>query len=78
MGNLTNWRDVDVWNMETGTLVSTMPAQRALLAEYKATGGIAGHVLMDPAGFENTPEDIERLCEVGPAVDEIDWTGFAD
>lgn len=45
-----------------------------LLREYRSTGGIAGHVFELPE--DGTPEAMERACEAGPSVDEIDWAGL--
>jgi hypothetical protein len=72
-----NWRDVEVWHLDSGKLANEAEAH-ALLAEYRATAGMVNAVLADPADYPDTPEGVETLCDAGPAVGEIDWAGFDD
>ena len=69
----TPWRSVPVNRLDGREPTSREHLEA--LDEYRKTTGIVGYVLAEVRGDE-TPEEIEALCEQGPEVDEIDWTGF--
>ena len=69
----TPWRSVPINHLDGRELTSLEHLEA--LDEYRRTTGIVDIVLAEVSGNE-TPEEIEALCEQGPEVDEIDWTGF--
>lgn len=69
MTTLTAWDDVRIWDFDGNEVADDQRIE--LLREYRSTNGIIGHWLADPA-----ETDADNLAEAGPAVDQIDWTGF--
>jgi len=69
----TNWTNVEIWDSD-GNLVTDDDDRRKLLREYRDTGGIWQHWLVDPADY--TEETCEEMVYAGPAVEEIDWSGI--
>ena len=81
---LTPWQSVRVWWLGQGQAGAECTDEETLAAlrEYRRTDGMYLRVLADPADYdsEGEPRDGEgpHLCEAGPAVAEIDWSGFDD
>lgn len=70
------WRSVRVYDGD-GSAVGE-PA-RALLIEYRRSGGIAGAWLIDPSRTDIDPGLLADLCVAGgPTVDDIDWSDIDD
>ena len=69
----TNWTNVEIWDSD-GNLITENDERRKLLCEYRDTGGIWQHWLVDPADY--TEETCEEMVYAGPAVEEIDWSGI--
>jgi len=69
----TNWANVELWDSD-GNLITDDDDRRKLLREYRDTGGIWQHWLVDPADY--TEETCEEMVYAGPAVEEIDWSGI--
>ena len=72
----THWRMLPLNRLDGADMTSL--EHLYALEEYRATGGMAGVVMAEPGPIAaaTTAEAIERLCENGPSVDEIDWSGF--
>ncbi len=68
-----HWRNVPVNRLDGREPTSREHVEA--LDEYRRTTGIVGYVLAEVRGDE-TPEEVDALCEQGPEVDEIDWSGF--
>ena len=68
-----HWSDVAIWD-EDGNLVENARKHRELLSEYRDTGSICQHWLVDPADY--TEETCEEMVYAGPAVEEINWIGI--
>jgi len=81
---LVPWQSVRVWWLGTGQSGAecTPDETIAALREYRRTGGMHLRVLADPADYDADGEprsgEGPTLCDAGPAVGEIDWTGFDD
>ena len=69
----TNWTNLELWDSD-GNLITDDDDRRKLLREYRDTGGIWQHWLVDPADY--TEETCEEMAYAGPAVEEIDWSGI--
>ena len=69
----TNWTNVEIWDSD-GNLITDNDERHKLLCEYRDTGGIWQHWLVDPADY--TEETCEEMVYAGPAVEEIDWSGI--
>jgi len=69
----TNWANVEIWDGD-GNLITDDAERRKLLCEYRDTGSICQHWLVDPADY--TEETCEEMVYAGPAVEEIDWSGI--
>ena len=80
-----NWRDVQLWNIDSGPIEDTEKRFK-LLAEYKNTGCMHQCWLADPGEcltgddadqvYDEFHQEIRAIWNAGPGVDEIDWTGF--
>ena len=69
-----HWSNVWVLGPDCEITLSAEDEIRAL-REYRRTGAIAGRFLGRVGGPTEDPDDASTW---GPAVDEIDWTGFPE
>ena len=60
----TNWTNVEIWDSD-GNLVTDDDDRRKLLREYRDTGGIWQHWLVDPADYT------EETCGRWPTLDPL-------
>ena len=75
--NVKMWTATDEWTGPISYALADDDEERALCArkldEYRQTESIWGAYLGDPADYD---EDTDEVCDAGPKVGEIDWTGI--
>lgn len=79
---LTNWTELSLYESDGSEITPTSDKGLRNLREYRETGGMNLY-LVNPGGEEfdaETERDANgrMACDMGPAPDEIDWSGFPD
>lgn len=81
---LVRWQDVTLWSATEG--YSMRGDEKTglgipMLSNYRQDGSLDGWWLADPNLYDDNCKPLSGegpdLASAGPAVDEIDWTGFA-
>lgn len=67
-----SWRDCQVYDAEGHEL--TGERHREALLEFRATNGMGGAWFVDVSGMSAAA--MQRACEAGPSVADIDWAGI--
>ena len=76
MKTLTDWRTLDLPTGRADIAEGLDPARIRALDEYRRTRSIVGVWLATTEELSETDDD--ESADLGPAVEAIDWTGFAE
>lgn len=73
---LVSWRDVSIWTQDGEVDSGSNPKRIRLLGEYRNNGSIYGAWLASEDEMDAAERDGTDTADLGPSVEQIDWTGF--